>query len=168
MHYRRAWMPGGCFFFTVVTASRRPHFRDAARVAMLRRAIREVRATHPFDIDAMVVLPDHLHCIWTLPDGDTDFAVRWRLIKAKTSRLVRMRFGDGKLWQRRYWEHRIRDEGDFRYHVDYIHYNPVHHGWARQPVDWPWSSIHTFLHHGRLEPDWGRDGVFIPCCVENE
>lgn len=131
--YRRNFLPGGTFFFTVALLERK---RDLLvdRIDLLRESVRRVKRRYPFEIVAWVVLPDHLHCIWTLPDGDADFATRWRLIKLlfckglpKTERLsaVRRRNAERGIWQRRYWEHTIRDGRDFSAHVDYIHFNPA-------------------------------------------
>jgi len=111
-----------------------------------------------------VVLPDHLHAMWTLPDGNSDFSTRWRLIKTvfarqipATERLsaVRKRKGERGIWQRRFWEHAIRDEHDWERHVDYIHFNPVKHGYAKQAIDWPYSSFHRFVREGQYAVDWG-------------
>src|SRR5271155_1404844 len=129
----------------------------------LRAAFRYARRLHPFTIDAVVVLPDRLHAIWTLPEGDADFALRWRLIKAMFSRhlppgervsLSRSRKGERGIWQRRYWEHSIRDEADLARHVDYIHFNPVKHGHAGWVGDWPYSSFHRMVHFEVYPPDW--------------
>ena len=125
---------------------------------MLRSVIRDVRRQRPFIIDAAVVLPDHLHTVWTLPGGDADFSGRWRAIKAGFSRalvrrglpLVRDRRGEYDLWQRRFWEHLVRDDEDFARHVDYIHHNPVKHGLVTDPIDWRWSSIHAFVRREQL------------------
>ncbi len=167
MRYRRAFIPGGSFFFTVVTERRRPLLASAEAVETLRMAFRAVRSRHPFDIDAMVVLPDHLHCIWTLPSNDADFATRWRLIKIgftkhcdialrTTPDRARVTKCEQALWQHRYWEHALRDEIDFTRHVEYIHYNPVKHGYAAAPMDWPWSSFRRFVEAGLYPADWGR------------
>lgn len=138
--YRRNFVPGGSFFFTVNLAERRLSLLTD-HVEILRAAFRETRRRHPFTMDAIVVLPDHLHAIWTLPEGDADFATRWRLIKSAFSRGVergerisssRAARGERGIWQRRYWEHTIRDEGDFVRHVDYVHINPVKHGRAKR------------------------------------
>ena len=165
--YRRNWIAGGTFFFTLVTFDRRPWLCDPwARVA-LRKAIASVRRRHPFAIDAWVLLPDHLHCIWTLPAEDRDFATRWRLIKMlvtksrnvqrlesdlNPSRRLRQERG---LWQRRYWEHTLRDERDFAAHADYIHYNPVKHGLSVGPGDWPYSTFRRWVDAGKYPADWG-------------
>ncbi len=130
--YRRNFVAGGCFFFTVNLADRR-HRLLTENIDALRTALRETRQRHPFSIDAMVVLPDHLHTVWTLPEGDADFATRWRLIKTSFSRHLaageavsgsRAAKGERGIWQRRYWEHTIRDEKDFERHIDYVHINP--------------------------------------------
>ena len=162
-HYRRAWVPGGTYFFTVnlLERDRRllvDHF-DA-----LRAAFAAARAARPFDVLAMVVLPDHLHCIWMLPVGDADNAVRWAHIKTAFSRAVpslervsaaRAKRGERGVWQRRYWEHLIRDGRDLAAHVDYVHFNPVKHGHATRVGDWPYSTFHRFVAHGMLSPEWG-------------
>jgi len=165
-NYRRAWTKGGCFFFTVVTHDRRPWLCAPAARTVLRHAIETVRRKHPFRIDAWVLLPDHLHCIWTLPDGDVDFSLRWRLIKLITSRqygdrvtstinVSRRKRGETGLWQRRFWEHRIRDGADFSAHCDYIHYNPVRHGLCLKPWEWPYSTFRRFVEQGIYPSDWG-------------
>jgi putative transposase len=131
----------------------------------LRKTFRYVRARHPFTLDAIVVLPDHLHAIWTLPPGDADYAMRWRLIKAVFSRGIeagerisasRQRKGERGVWQRRYWEHTLRDERDFERHCDYIHFNPVKHGCARAAGEWPHSSFRRFVKLGIYPTDWAR------------
>jgi putative transposase len=162
MRYRRAGVPGASYFFTVNLAERsRTLLVDHADV--LRAVIREVRSRHPFRIDAMVLLPDHLHTIWTLPKNNKDFSARWMLIKTGFSRRLpvgewrnrsRVSKGERGIWQRRFWEHLIRDEKDYEHHVDYIHYNPVKHGYVARPVDWPHSSIHRFITRGIINPDW--------------
>jgi len=166
MKYRRAFIPGGSFFFTVATEKRRPVFASAESVEVLRMAFRVVRSTRPFEVDAMVVLPDHLHCIWTLPPGDADFATRWRLIKtwftkhcdqALRSEPNRARIAkrEQALWQHRYWEHLLRDEMDFARHVEYIHFNPVKHGYALSAMEWPYSSFRRYVETGAYPADWG-------------
>ncbi|WP_018995203.1 transposase [Thioalkalivibrio sp. ALJ2] len=162
--YRRVYVPGGTYFFTVNAAWRRNTTLLTDHIDALRDAFREVRRRHPVVIDAMVVLPEHLHCIWRLPEGDTDFSRRWRLIKARFSRSIapietrtysRARRGERGIWQRRFWERCIRDERDWARHVDYIHYNPVRHGWVRAVADWPYSSFHRFVRAGVYPADWG-------------
>lgn len=163
--YRRAKEAGGCYFFTVALAQRRSALLTA-HVDHLRDCFRAVRQRHPFDMEAVVILPDHLHCIWTLPEGDADFGTRWSLIKAGFSRGIedgehrresRIKRGERGIWQRRFWEHLIRDEDDFRNHVDYIHINPVKHGHVRRAIDWPHSSIHRFVLDGRCDPAWAAE-----------
>lgn len=165
-NYRRNFVPGGTYFFTVVTHERRPWLcTDQARRA-LREAIELVRTDRPFRIEAWVLLPDHLHCIWTLPPGDADFPGRWRRIKAAVSKrcaeqvsgmsadLSRAKRGERLLWQRRFWEHTVRNERDLAAHADYIHYNPVKHGFCVRPAEWPYSSFHRFVRMGFYGPDW--------------
>jgi putative transposase len=161
--YRRANVKGGTYFFTVNCAERHGYRLLESNVDTLRKVFRKVKGAHPFDIDAIVILPEHLHCIWTLLQGDANFSVRWRLIKAGFSRLIpagercsksRINRGERGIWQRRYWEHLIRDEQDFARHVDYIHWNPVKHGWVKQVKEWPYSSFHTYVRRGIYPADW--------------
>lgn len=163
MHYRRATAAGGTFFFTVNLADRSVDTL-VRHIAELRTAIHQVKTAHPFTLLAMVVLPEHLHAIWRLPEGDADYPMRWSLIKAGFSRRLakneaisasRRDKRERGIWQRRYWEHQIRDEADLVRHVDYIHYNPVKHGWAESPVLWPHSTLHGYIERGLLTPDWG-------------
>jgi putative transposase len=147
-NYRRAIQPGGVFFFTVVTYQRQPLLSSEAAIGHLREAFRKVKAKRPFVIDAMVVLPDHLHCILQLPDGDSDYSSRWREIKKLTSRAIAPQSNQRReraVWQRRFWEHQIRDALDWQRHVSYIHYNPVKHGYVDHPAAWPWSSFLRFV-----------------------
>ena len=213
MEYRRAWRPGGWYFFTVVTYKRQPILTVSENVSRLRMAFGHVKRKHPFEIDGIVVLPDHLHCIWRLPEEEDDFATRWRLIKHFFSRSClslkeaksnnfdgpasldpsyvtevsrmggaertkqsdssrtkfvgwvkqsapinptsRTRKREKAVWQRRYWEHLIRNKEDWRRHMDYIHYNPVKHGLAARPCDWPHSSFEKVVKQGLYERDWG-------------
>ena len=165
MHYHRAKTPGATYFFTVVTYQRQTLFRAPQTVDLLRTAFRTVKAKHPFTIDAIVVLPDHLHCIWTLPKADADFSTRWRLIKSEFSRHCPEKYkrqrsqsrqskGEQAIWQRRFWEHQIQDETDLIRHMDYIHYNPVSHGLVEAPKDWAYSSFHRFVQAGIYAEDW--------------
>jgi len=157
--YRRWFVPGGCYFFTVVTHQRTTLFSEDSNINYLRGAIRSVMKTRPFEIDAIVILPDHLHCIWRLPEGDANFSSRWRDIKNLVSRRIdapRNRRREKVVWQRRFWEHAIRDEQDWRHHMDYVHYNPVKHGYVRAPADWPHGSFAASVKKGWYPPDWGR------------
>ncbi len=153
-NYRRTRITGGTYFFTLVTHGRRPVLVDENVRTALRFAIKAVREEHPFLVEAWALLPDHLHCIWRLPEGDADYSMRW----AKIKRLVRHGVGvpaGGEFWQPRYWEHCIRDEDDFARHCDYIHWNPVKHGLVRCAVDWPYSTFHRFVAAGVYSRDWG-------------
>ena len=170
MRYRRTRVPGGSWFFTVVTRDRNPVFRKPVLVALLRHALRTVRRRLPFTIDAIVVLPDHLHCVWTLPEGDADYSTRWRLIKSHVTRHGKTAL-DGhsaSLWQHRCRDHMIRDDSDPRAHVDYIHFNPVSHGYVGKPLDWPYSSLRRYVMRGVLQQDWGGKGIVIPDPVGRE
>ena len=170
MRYRRADAAGGTYFFTVNLAERRSDLL-VRHIDDLRAAMKTVKDAHPFAILAMVVLPEHLHAIWSLPPGDADYPMRWSLIKAGFSRRLakgehirasRQAKRERGIWQRRYWEHQIRDEVDLARHVDYIHFNPVKHGWVTHPVDWPHSTLHGNIERGMAVSDWGvqiGDGV---------
>jgi putative transposase len=159
MQYRRAFTPGGSFFFTLVTQGRRPVFSSAQAVETLRGAFRSVRASRPFEIAAMVVMPDHLHCIWILPPGDADFPTRWRLIKTWVTKHSGAAGRAQAVWQPRYWEHQIRDDADFARHLDYIHYNPVKHGLAASPMAWPYSSFRRHVQAGVYPANWGENAM---------
>jgi len=163
MRYRRANTPGATYFFTVNLADRKSHLL-VEQIDLLRDVIRKVRQSHPFDIIAMVVLPEHLHAIWRLPEKDTDFPLRWSLIKAAFSRALpkteairhsRKMKRERGIWQRRYWEHQIRDDDDLEKHVAYVHFNPVKHGYVEKAVDWPYSSMHREVARGNLNESWG-------------
>jgi putative transposase len=165
MQYRRADVAGGTYFFTVNLADRSSRLL-VEQVDVLRHAVRVVERGHPFAIIAWVVLPDHMHAIWTLPDGDADFSGRWSLIKAGFSRAIartedipasRRGKRERGIWQRRFWEHLIRDEEDLHRHIDYVHINPVKHGHANRATDWPHSSIHRYIRAGWLTADWACD-----------
>ncbi len=170
VNYRRNLVPGGTYFFTVTLQDRSSRLL-VEHIGPLRAAFREVKRKHPFHIDAIAILPEHLHTIWTLPEGDADYPGRWRAIKSAFTHavvksgvaVVRNEKGEYALWQRRYWEHTIVDEDDFRHHVDYIHSNPVKHGWVKQAADWPHSSFHQYVKQGILPPDWAgcaKEGKF--------
>ena len=163
--YRRAKIEGGTFFFTGALADRSSKLliRDIGR---LRRAYRAAQIAMPFDTDAICILPDHLHAIWSLPTGDDDFASRWMRIKSNFSRGLpaadnrsasKIAKREKEIWQRRYWEHAIRRDADFERHVDYIHHNPVKHGLVSHAIEWPHSSFHRYVERGVLPGDWGGD-----------
>ncbi len=167
-NYRRASLEGGTFFFTVVTHHRRPILTTSVARDALRQAFHDVRGRRPFVIDASVLLPDHLHCVWTLPADDADFATRWRQIKSLFTRQwlrhggsevskshSRRLKGERGIWQRRYFEHACRDEDDVKRCVDYRHVNPLKHGLVDRVRDWPWSSFHRYVRLGEYTPDWG-------------
>ena len=165
MQYRRATLAGATYFFTVNLAERRDDYLTQ-HMDLLRDVIHRVKIAHPFHIDAMVVLPDHIHAMWTLPDDDVDYPMRWSLIKAGFSRGLskserinesRQSKRERGIWQRRYWEHLIRNDRDYAAHVDYIHINPVKHGYVIRAVDWPHSSIHQYVERGWAAPDWSVD-----------
>ncbi|MBV8049182.1 MAG: transposase [Paludibacterium sp.] len=171
MSYRRAWCPGGTYFFTVNLQKRRNNALLIEQIDRLRASVRAVKRRHPFIIHAWVVLPDHLHCIWQLPEGDEDFASRWRLIKLQFSRGVphddmdsasRRSRGERCIWQRRYWEHLIRDDEDFTAHMDYIHINPVKHGLVKRVADWPYSTFLRLVAQGVYPLDWAGNGADLP------
>jgi len=150
--WRRLYREGGTYFFTVVTHDRWPCFDRIDRVRKLGDALRIVRERHPFGTAAIVVLPDHLHCIWTLPANDADFSLRWQLVKKQFARDLR---GGQRIWQPRFWEHLIRDEDDMARHMDYIHYNPVKHGLSASAAAWPHSSFARHVRNGLYAPMWG-------------
>jgi putative transposase len=157
--YIRAEQLGGTFFFTVVTHRRRKLFYEISNRRILNKVIMEVQSAHPFTIDAWVLLPEHLHCIWTLPEGDADFSKRWGLIKANFSRQLKGH-RTTPVWQNRFWEHLIRDERDLQTHLDYIHYNPVKHGLVNRPRDWPSSTFHRYVQEGLYAINWGEGVSF--------
>ncbi|AUH53044.1 transposase [Chromobacterium sp. ATCC 53434] len=166
--YRRCWTPGGTYFFTVALWRRHGNDLLVRHVDALREAVRAVKARHPFVIHGWVVLPDHLHCVLELPAEDADFALRWRLIKMTFSKRIasgeslsssRTRRKERGIWQRRYWEHRIRDEADLARHLDYLHYNPVKHGHVERVAEWPYSSFHRYVRQGILPRDWAGEAT---------
>ena len=170
-NYVRWREKGATFFFTVVTHNRRPILTEPHSRRLLRDSFLRIRLALPFEMSCCVLLADHLHCLWTLPPGDDNFPERWRLIKTEyTQGWLSSGGGDAcvtphhhlegrrGVWQPRYWEHRIRDEQDYYRHRDYIHLNPVKHGCADRPADWPWSSIHRHIRLGWLDPLWPGSG----------
>ncbi|MGH8454240.1 MAG: REP-associated tyrosine transposase [Nevskiales bacterium] len=164
--YIRARIPGALYFFTLTLAERRNNALLIEHVSALRDAFRQTRREHPFDIKAVVILPDHLHCLWWLPPGDCDYSTRWRLIKGRFSAALpagerisasRQRKRERGIWQRRYWEHVIRDERDYERHIDYIHFNPVKHGFVEKAGHWQYSSFHRWVERGVYPRDWTAD-----------
>ena len=167
-HYLRNYVKGGTFFFTVVTYMRRP-ILDKIAISLLEQEFNACNSLKPFRVEAIVILPDHLHCIWTLPSMDYDYSARWRIIKGSFTKEYMSREdgwsaqlatsmqkkGEKGIWQRRFWEHTIRDEKDYQLHFDYIHFNPVRHGLVRAPQDWPHSSFHRWVEEGIYPKSWG-------------
>ena len=151
-NYRRNYINGGTWFFTVNLQDRRSHLLTA-NIHALRCAIAAVKKVRPFRINAWVVLPEHMHCIWTLPGNDADYSSRWREIKKHFTHSLSSRH----IWQSRFWEHIIRDEHDYRQHVDYIYINPVKHAWVKQVQDWPFSTFHRDVRHGLYPQDWAGE-----------
>ncbi len=169
-NYRRVFVPGGTWFFTVNLLQRQRNNLLIREIVLLRETVKKVRARYPFHIDAWVVLPDHMHCIWTLPVGDADFSTRWRLIKSGFSKAlpnterrskVRIEAGERGIWQRHFWEHYIRDDVDFQRHVDYVHVNPLKHGFVERVIDWPYSSFHRYLAQEIYPADWCGDATLM-------
>ena len=167
--YRRIYIPSSTWFFTVNLAERRDNHLLVEKIDLLRRAFRYVKERKPYRIDAIVIMPDHLHCIWTLPPGDADFSIRWNLIKGHFSRAIpqgerispsRNKRRERGLWQRRFWAHLLCDQVDFNNHLDYIHWNPVKHGRVQRAVDWPHSSFHRFVEQSVYPVNWGHSGDF--------
>jgi putative transposase len=162
--YIRAKFQGSIFFFTVVLAER-PSNLLLDEIDRLRQTYRTVQQRRPFETIAICVLPDHVHAVWALPEGDADFSTRWSLIKSGFSRGLdprrrsasKVRKREKGIWQRRYWEHAIRDDADLERHVDYIHFNPVKHGHVTRVADWSHSSFHRYVERGLLAADWGGD-----------
>jgi len=166
--YRRNYVEGGSYFFTVVIYMRQP-LLDEMTIPILSKGLKECISTRTFTVEAMVILPDHIHCIWQLPPTDDDYSSRWKFIKAFFTREYTRRVGkavakptismqkksEKAIWQRRFWEHTIRDERDYRFHCDYIHYNPVKHGLVKSPRDWPHSRFHEFVEKGLYPESWG-------------
>ncbi|MBI3705772.1 MAG: transposase [Rhizobiales bacterium] len=164
VRYRRNFVAGGTYFFTATLVDRTSHAL-VDHIDALRASFRATRQAHPFTVDAIVVLPDHLHVVMTLPQGDADYPTRWQLIKRRFTAAVakagvsipRHSNGEHALWQRRFWEHTIRDDRDFERHVDYIHINPVKHSLVTRVRDWPHSSFHRYVRNGLLPEDWAGD-----------
>ena len=175
-NYRRNRVPGGTYFFTAALLDRTSDLL-VAEIAILRQAVRQTHTRMPFHIDAWVVLPEHIHCIWTLPPGDDDYTGRWRALKKAFSKAipknealsaVRAQRGERGIWQRRYWEHTIRNEHDYATHMDYIHFNPVKHGYVDHPRDWPFSTFQRCVADGLYPADWSSGDAEPPYSGEPE
>jgi putative transposase len=169
-NYRRNYVPGGTYFLTLVTHERKPLFEAESSRELLRRALRHVKEKRPFTIEAMVLLPDHLHCIWTLPKEDDDYSTRVRQVKECYTReflkmggmegattTSRLRKAERAVWQRRFWEHTCIDQDDLNRCIDYIHWNPVKHGLVAQVRDYPWSTFHRFVEQEIYPVSWGSE-----------
>ena len=165
--YLRWTQAGGTYFFTVKTCNQRPLFNDSHLREFLHQAIEDTRNQKPFEVLALVLLSDHLHCIWKMPDSDDDFSTRWSMIKRKftqrymtsgrkVSRISESQQREGRrgVWQRRFWEHAIRDDRDYAAHIDYVHFTPVKHGLVNHVADWPYSTFHRFVENGVFGSDW--------------
>ena len=170
-NYRRDRLIGGTYFFTVNLLDRQSNLLTR-HIDELRQAHRQMIEKHPVQVDAMVVLPDHIHAIWTLPDHDDNYSIRWQLFKALFSRSIpkinqlpqsasRIKKRELTIWQRRFWEHRIRDDKDFQRHLDYIHHNPVKHGHVVKVKDWEYSTFHRYVKAGIYASDWCEDVVGV-------
>ncbi len=162
--YRRNRVPGGCYFFTVNILERHQNTLLVDEIKLLRMVVRQAKDRHPFHLDGWVVLAEHMHIILTLPLGDDDFVKRIRLIKNLFSRRLprtehrsqaRQKRNERGIWQRRYWEHTIRDDRDYAAHMDYLHYNPVKHGYVTRVKNWPYSSFHNLMGLQVYPADWG-------------
>ena len=165
-NYHRNRVPGGCYFFTANLRDRRSTLL-IDQIALLRECVRACLTELPFHIDAWEVLPDHMHCIWTLPSGDADYSGRWLLIKKRFSRSlpifeprspVMIARAERGIWQRRYWEHTIRDDNDYVRHMDYVHFNPVKHGLVPAVTEWPHSTFRRAVAMGLYPAEWAPGG----------
>jgi len=166
VNYRRIYIEGGTYFFTVTLKNRHANFLTSY-IDELRESFAFVKEQQPFKIIAIVILPEHIHCIWQLPAGDDNYSDRWKAIKSRFTRsliklgaeLHKNNRGEYDLWQARYWEHAIRNEADLSQHIDYIHFNPVKHGWADSVKDWPYSSFHRYVANEQLPANWGSSEI---------
>jgi putative transposase len=167
--YRRIFIPGGTYFFTVITYHRQPHFNIQDNCHLYRKAVQFIAEKHPFEEVAYCILPDHIHTIWTLPEHDSNYSLRWQAIKGSFTRWFQERNDkllvhntshlkrrEAAVWQRRYWEHLIIDDNDFDNHMDYIHYNPVALGLVNRAIDWQWSSFSHLVEEQYYDSDWGE------------
>ncbi|HYN54456.1 MAG TPA: transposase [Methylotenera sp.] len=166
MNYRRAWHEGGTYFFTVNLLQRGNNDLLIRHIDILRNVVKQVKNNHPFVIHSWVVLPEHMHCVIELPTNDADFATRWRLIKSGFSKAIpktehrseiRLKRGERGIWQRRYWEHLIKNDADYQAHMDYVHINPLKHALVKRVQDWPYSTFHRLVEKGIYPIDWAGD-----------
>lgn len=168
--YKRNFVDGGTFFFTVVSYKRQKIFTSPSFRTALRKAIKKTQQQYPFEINAWVLLPNHIHCIWTLPNNDKDFSLRWAMIKNSVSQQCKYTLynnalltpskierNESTIWQRRFWEHTIKDESDYQKHLDYIYWNPVRHGHVSSVNEWPFSTFHRDVQAGLYDEGWGFD-----------
>lgn len=161
-NYKRVYIPGGMYFFTLVTYQRKSILCSAQAIKRLREAFYYTKQKYPFRTEALVVMPDHLHCVWQLPDNDANFSTRWNLIKRYFSVGFKSESNDRReknIWQRRFWEHLIRDENDLYRHVDYIHYNPVKHGYVNKPYGWQFGTFRRDVAKGFYDAEWGSNEI---------
>lgn len=177
--YRRFRSAGGTFFFTVKTERNAPIFGDPQNVRLLGQVLREMKARWPFQMNALVLLPDHLHAIWSLRASDFDYSIRWAWLKKEFTRryldaggneqrtsMSRQQNRRRGVWQRRFWEHTILNDGDFDAHFDYVHWNPVKHGYVKTPAEWPHSTFHRWVNAGVYDASWGC-GEEIPLTIQS-
>ena len=161
-NYRRVYIKGGTYFFTVVTHQRKPVFENPQNINHLRDAFSYTKQRLPFSLKAIVILPDHLHCIWRLPELDDDYSRRWNMIKGFVSKKIKPD-NEKPIWQARFWEHLIRNEEDFNKHLDYIHFNPVKHGYVSSPLQATNSTIHKYISKGWYPENWGES---VPTSID--
>ena len=168
-NYKRARLEGGTYFFTVVTLNRTAILTTPLARRCLSKAFALTKRRYPFKLEAICLLPEHLHCVWALPENDSDFSTRWSFLKRTFTRLYlgaggtqgtknasRKARHEAGIWQRRFWEHLIRDDKDYYNHLDYLHYNPVKHGLVKSPAEWKWSTFAKYVKAGLYPEDWGE------------
>ncbi len=153
--YRRLYQDGATYFFTVVTHKRRPIFKEEKNIQIFKQSISAIKKSYPFEIKALVILPDHIHTLWEMPTDEQNFSLRWQLIKLYCSKRIPVK----PLWQNRFWEHLVRDEKDMNRHYDYIYYNPVKHGLVTKAIDWPYSTFKRDVELGIYDKNWGLSGM---------
>jgi len=168
MKYRRIFNSGKSYFFTIVTSKRQPLFKNEEAVQLFSDALRHVMTTHPFTQDAFVIMPDHIHCVWSLPEGDTDYSTRWVLIKEWFKQQAKLRGMNTECWESHYWEHCLEDDRDYQSHLEYIHYNPVKHGLSKSALAWPHSSFRQYVALGLYQHNWGSGKLVLPDTIGSE